>query len=107
MPKPLVMTISHELGKEEAKRRLQNGVGQMRAQLAPLTSSLDHQWMDDRLSFHMVALGQRIAGHIDVLEEAVRVELQLPGVLGWLGEKIGRRIQRQASLMLDKPKAPS
>ena len=107
MAKPLVMTISHELGKEEAKRRLQNGVGQMRAQLAPLTSSLDHQWMEDRLSFHMVVLGQRIAGHIDVLEETVRVELQLPGVLGWLGEKIGRRIQRQASLMLEKPKQPS
>ena len=104
MPKPLVMTISHELGKEEAKRRLQNGVGQMRAQLAPFTTSLDHQWVEDRLSFYMVALGQRIAGHIDVLEEAVRVELQLPGMLGWLGEKIGRRIQRQASLMLEKPK---
>jgi hypothetical protein len=107
MPKPLVMTISHELGKEEAKRRLQNGVGQMRAQLAPLTSALDHHWVEDRLTFQMVALGQRIAGQIDVLEEAVRIELQLPGVLGWLGEKIGGRIQRQAALMLEKPKTPS
>ena len=35
MPKPLVMTISHELGREEAKRRLQKSVGQIRAQLAP------------------------------------------------------------------------
>ena len=106
MPKPLVMTISHDLGKEEAKRRLQNGVGQIRSQLAPMTTSLDHQWIEDRLSFHMTALGQRIAGHIDVLEENVRVELQLPGVLGWLGEKIGRRIQRQAALMLEKPQEP-
>jgi hypothetical protein len=37
----------------------------------------------------------------------VRIELQLPGVLGWLGEKVGRRIQRQAALMLEKPKGPA
>jgi hypothetical protein len=51
----------------------------------------------------MIALGQRVAGHIDVLEEVVRVELQLPGVLGWLGERLGRRIEKQAALMLEKP----
>jgi hypothetical protein len=103
MPKPLVMTISHQLGKEEAKRRLQNGMGQIRTQLAPFASAVDHHWVEDRLSFHMIALGQRVAGHIDVLEEVVRVELQLPGVLGWLGERLGRRIQKQAALMLEKP----
>ena len=103
MPKPLVMTLSHQLGKEEAKRRLQNGVGQIRAQLVPFTSAIDHHWAEDRLSFHMIALGQRVAGHIDVLEEMVRVELQLPGVLGWLGERLGRRIQKQAALLLEKP----
>jgi hypothetical protein len=42
-------------------------------------------------------LGQRVAGHIDVLDDVVRVELQLPGVLGWIGERIGRRIQKQAA----------
>jgi hypothetical protein len=104
MPKPLVMTISHELGREEAKRRLQNSVGQIRAQLAPFTTSLDHQWTDDRLTFHMIALGQRVAGNIDVLDDSVRLELLLSGVLGWIGERIGRRIQKQAALMLEKPR---
>jgi hypothetical protein len=107
MPKPLVMIISHELGREEAKRRLQKSVGQIRAQLAPFTTALDHQWTDDRLSFHMIALGQRVAGHIDVLDDSVRLELQLPGVLGWIGERISRRIQKQAALMLEKPKRPA
>ena len=104
MPKPLVMTISHELGREEAKRRLQNSVGQIRAQLAPFTTSLDHQWTDDRLTFHIIALGQRVAGNIDVLDDSVRLELLLSGVLGWIGERIGRRIQKQAALMLEKPR---
>jgi hypothetical protein len=104
MPKPLAMTISHQLGREEAKRRLQNGVGQIRAQLVPFTTAVDHYWTDDRLTFHMTALGQRVAGHIDVLDDVVRVELQLPGVLGWIGERIGRRIQKQTALMLEKPR---
>ena len=52
----------------------------------------------------MTALGQRVAGHIDVLDDVVRVELQLPGVLGWIGERIGRRIQKQTALMLEKPR---
>ena len=84
MPKPLVMTISHELGKEEAKRRLQNGVGQMRAQLAPFTTSLDHQWVEDRLSFYMVAIGQRIAGH----QRHVGFDIQ-PGKVGLQAEVLG------------------
>ena len=104
MPKPLVMTISHQLGRAEAKRRLENGVGQIEAQLVPFAKAVDHHWTEDRLTFHLIALGQRIAGHIDVLDDFVRVELQLPGVLGWIGERIGRRIQQQAALMLEKPR---
>jgi hypothetical protein len=34
----------------------------------------------------------------------VRLELLLSGVLGWIGERIGRRIQKQAALMLEKPR---
>ena|SRR5215831_8633474 len=104
MPKPLVMTISHQLGRAEAKRRLEKGIDQIQAQLVPFTTAVDHHWTDDRLSFHMIALGQRIAAHIDVLDDSVRVELQLPGVLGWIGERLGRRIAKQTVLMLEKPR---
>jgi hypothetical protein len=106
MDKPLMMTISHQLGKDEAKRRLRNGVGQITAQLTPIANRIDHHWSEDRLSFQMTALGQRIGGHIDVEEGLVRVELRLPGLLGWLGQRIGRRIRRQAALMLEKPREP-
>ncbi len=39
MSRPLVVTVPHNLGKEEARRRLQGGVGQLHAQFGDKISA--------------------------------------------------------------------
>ena len=102
MSRPVEITISHQLGREEAKNRIRNGFGQIQAQLSSYASAVHHQWVDDRLEFGATALGQQVRGTIDVLEDIVRIQLLLPGPLGWLARKITGRIQHQADLMLEK-----
>jgi hypothetical protein len=102
MPKPLEITISHQLGKEEAKRRVDASVAGIHAQLADLVSSVEQEWDGDRLRFRIGALGQAIAGEIEVLEDMLRIVVDLPGVLGLLGGKIADRVRRQATLLLAK-----
>ncbi len=48
----------------------------------------------------MIALGQAISGRIDVFEESVRIEVILPGMLGFLGAKISRRVREHGLKLL-------
>lgn len=103
VPEPLVITISHRLGREEAKRRLDDGLGHIRGQLAGFVSSLDYTWTDYRLDFSVTAMRQSIDGRIDIEDDIVRVEIRLPLLLRMLASKITGRVRSEAALLLDKP----
>jgi Putative polyhydroxyalkanoic acid system protein (PHA_gran_rgn) len=98
MAAPFVMTVSHQLGRQEAKNRLQTGLGQVR-QAFP---GFHEQWAGDQMEFRMEAFRQTVTGRIEVLDDLARIELHLPGMLGWLGNTLGRRIAEHAKLMLEK-----
>ena len=102
MTKPLVVSIPHDLGKAEATRRLQHGVGQMKSQFGDKIASLESNWAGDRMNFKVGAMGQNVAGHLEVSEDSVRVELQLPWILAMIAEKAKNFIQKQGTLMLEK-----
>jgi hypothetical protein len=102
MARPLVITISHQLSRQEAKRRLRDNTDWLHAQLAPFTGAVESQWSEDRMDFRVAAVGQTVTGRIEVLDEAVRVEVQLPWMLSWLGTAISDRVREQGQLLLTK-----
>jgi hypothetical protein len=53
MASPVVISIPHRLGKEEAKRRLEAGIVQVVAPLGRLVSINRRAWTGDRLDFAM------------------------------------------------------
>jgi len=61
MRKPVVVTIPHQLGREEARRRLQDGMGQVRSQLSGVGATVEDRWTDDRLAFDVAVLAQAAA----------------------------------------------
>jgi hypothetical protein len=100
MPKPLEITVSHQLGKADAKRRVDASIAKIQAQLAGFASSVEQAWDGDRLRFRIGALGQTVAGEIEVLDDMLRIVVDLPGILGLLGGKIADRVRQQATLLL-------
>jgi len=102
MTKPLIVTIPHQLGKQGAKTRIQDGLGQARAQLSSLGANVEETWTEDQLAFRVAVLGQTLTGRIDVYEESAHVEVDLPWVLAALGGKIRDRLQKQGTLLLEK-----
>ena len=102
MTKPLIVSVPHSLGKAEAARRLQTGVSSMKTQFSGQIASFDEQWAEDRMTFKVGAMGQTVTGHLDVLEDAVRIEVQLPWILAMVAEKAKAFIQKQGTLMLEK-----
>jgi hypothetical protein len=102
MPKPLEITISHDLGKEGARRRVDESIAKIRGQIAGIVSSVEQEWDGDRLRFRLGALGQAIAGEIEVLDDTLHIVVGLPGILGLLGGKIAEQVKRQGTLLLAK-----
>jgi Putative polyhydroxyalkanoic acid system protein (PHA_gran_rgn) len=103
MPEPITVTISHSLGRDEAKRRLDDGLGYIRQQLASFVNGVDYGWIGYRLDFGMVAMRQSITGRIEVEDRLVRVELGLPLLLRLLSRQIIGRIRSGGAILLNKP----
>lgn len=102
MSKPLVVSIPHRLGKEEAVRRLKEGLGGARSNFSHLFTVQEETWTGDHVQFRISALGQAVSGGIDVAEDHVHLEVFLPWLLAKLAEKIQPLIRREGSLMLEK-----
>jgi hypothetical protein len=102
MAKPLIVSIPHNLGKAEATRRLQGGMSSVKSQFGDKVASIDETWRGDRMDFRVGAMGQTVNGHLEVMEEQVRVEVQLPWILAMIAEKAKTFIQKQGTLLLEK-----
>ena len=102
MSRPLVVTISHSLGQEEATRRLKDGFGTAQTKFANVLTFHEQTWTGNTLNVHVSALGQHARGTIEVRQADVRLELQLPWLLAKVAEQVIPTIQREGRLMLDK-----
>ena len=106
MSQPIVVTLPHQLGKDEAVRRLQPSVSDAQSGGAGLFV-FKNQWSGDHLDFRASMLGQNTTGTIDVTEDQVRLEVQLPWLLSLLANKAKALVEKQGTLMLEKPVKPS
>jgi hypothetical protein len=102
MTQPLVVSIPHRLGKAEAIRRLQTGMGRARADFGALISIDEETWNGDAVTFRLRALGQGAAGTIHVLDDHVRLEIVLPWLLAKVAERFVPAIRQEATLLLEK-----
>jgi len=102
MSQPLVVSIPHRLGKQEATRRLKTGLSNARANYAQWLTLEEETWSGDSVQFRVRALGQSAAGKIDVFDEHVQLEVTLPWLLGKLAEKVIPTIRKQGTLLLEK-----
>ena len=106
MSQPVVVTIPHQLGKQEAARRLKAGFGNMRSTFGEKFIVLDDAWSGDHLDFRVSLLGQTTTGMVDVADDHVRLEVQLPWILSLLANKAKELVTKQGRLMLEKPTKP-
>jgi putative polyhydroxyalkanoate system protein len=104
----VTVNIPHSLGKDEARRRIEEGFGRMRQQMAGgLTGMLAFQdrWEGDRLHFEAGSLGQKLNGRLDVLADSVRIELDLPELLAAIADRISSKLKTEGQKLLEKKQA--
>ena len=101
MSAPLVVSIPHSLGREEAMRRLKTGLTRAASSL-PVLQVDEERWEDNRMIFRVRALGQAASGHVDVADNHVRVEVVLPWLLQRFAEAAQAAIRNRGTLLLTK-----
>jgi Putative polyhydroxyalkanoic acid system protein (PHA_gran_rgn) len=101
MSAPLVVSIPHQLGRDEALRRLRTGLSRAASSI-PVLKVDEERWEDDHMFFRVRALGQAASGHLDVGDDHVRVEVMLPWLLQRFAQMAQNMIRDRGTRLLTK-----
>jgi hypothetical protein len=102
MATPITISIPHQLGRAEARRRIEAGFAKIVHQFPGSGGAYSECWDGDRLTFSVGAMGQTVSGVVNVLDAAVMMEIELPGVLGMIASGLKGRLQKVGQLLLTK-----
>jgi len=105
LARPVTVNIPHNLGKDEARRRIEDGFGRMRQQMTGGLAAMvtfQERWEGDRLHFQGGVLGQTITGRLDVFADSVQLQLDLPEILAALADRIAGKLRTEGQKLLEK-----
>lgn len=95
--------VPHDLGKDEAKRRIENGLPALEKHI-PGGGSVTSNWTaDDRLTLSISAMGQSIDVGIEVEDAVVRGDVAVPMMLSMMSGAIRDFVEKSSRIMLEKP----
>ena len=98
----VTVNVSHRLGKAEAVRRLKEGFAQAKGPFGAAIAIEREVWDGDTLNFQMRAFGQTAAGTIEVLEDALQIEVSLPWLLAKVTNRLLPALRKGTVLLLEK-----
>ncbi len=100
MSQPIEVDLPHNLGKDEARRRIANNVHRLTDHI-PGGAQVELGWSGDQLNLRVQALGDFVQSTIDVEDSKVRVRVLLPGMLGMFSGVIAGALQKKGSVLLE------
>ena len=100
MADPISMDIPHKLGRDAARARIAGGVGKL-ADLFPGGGNVEQRWEGDTLHFTVSAMGQKVASRLEIFEDRVHAEVDLPPMLALFAGKIREKLAREAPKLLE------
>jgi putative polyhydroxyalkanoate system protein len=100
MAHPIEVDLPHQLGKDEARRRIANNVHKLQEHI-PGGAQVQSGWAGDQLNLDVAAMGQSVTATIDVLENKVHLKVLLPPMLGMFAGMIQAALQKKGSVLLE------
>ena len=100
MTQPIDVDLPHNLGKDEARRRIANNIHKLQEHI-PGGAKVQSGWAGDQLNLQVAALGEAINATIDVMETKVHLKVLLPGMLGMFSGIVQAALQKKGSVLLE------
>ncbi len=96
------VTLPHTLGREEVRRRMHEHGHEIADHFPAGMASVETSWPDeDRMNLTVLAMGQRIEGQIEIEDESVSIEMDLPPMLSFLSGVIESAVSKQGGKLLE------
>ena len=99
MSRPVAIDIPHSQGKAAARQKLENGFDKL-AGFVPGGRVTEHRWNGDQLFFAVEALGQRVGATVEVMEDKVHAELDLPPAMALFASRITETLKGAGAKLL-------
>ena len=100
MTQPIDVDLPHNLGKDEARRRIANNLHKLQEHI-PGGARVKSGWTGDQLNLDVAAMGQTVAATIDIMENKVHLKVLLPGMLGMFAGVVQAALQRKGGALLE------
>jgi len=100
MSQPIDVDLPHNLGKDEARRRIANNVHKLEEHI-PGGARVQSMWNGDQLGLNIAAMGESVNATIDVMETKVHLKVLLPGMLGMFSGLVQAALQKKGSVLLE------
>ena len=99
MTQPNDVDLPHNLGKDEAKRRIGNNIHKLEQHI-PGGARVQSGWNGDQLNLQIAAMGEAVNATIDGMETKVHLKVLLPGMLGMFGGLVQAALQKKGAALL-------
>lgn len=96
----LNINIPHNLTKDEALSRIKGLLQQVKEEQANVVSNVKENWQDDKGEFSFTAMGFDLSGLIDVKEDGIDINAELPFAVSLFKGKIKEIITEKATALL-------
>jgi hypothetical protein len=100
----MTLNIPHQLGRAEARQRVQELVQRVQQDLGGTIGTVEQRWTGDTLAFSLLVANHACSGTLAVEDQWVRMEIVLPWFLGMLSGRIQAYAQHQGQLLLGQRK---
>ena len=98
------VAIPHNLGREEVRNRLRARSHTIADGIPGGMADVKTAWpSEDRMTLDISAMGQLLAGHIDLEDSQVVLHMELPPALGFLKPIVEGAIRQQGQKLLAGP----
>ena len=97
MPK-ISLAVAHDLGREEALRKLQSESDMLKRTFGDSVSDLQENWNESELDFSLVAYGMTVSGDVmvDAAEVVTNIKLPMAALMfkGTIESRIRERLEK-------------
>lgn len=95
------VSLPHQLEKAEIRRRLEERKGEIVSYFPEGMADLDSRWVgEDHMDFIVAIAGQRIQGAVEIGEDRVDIEVDLPFILSFLKGKVEESVTKEGTRLL-------
>jgi hypothetical protein len=103
MRKTISLSLPHDLGEAEAKRRIVTGIADARAKYPTYLQGARETWNGNTMEFTGSAMGQTVTGRIQIEAKQLHIQVDLPLLLAMLAGRITPQIEAEGRKLLKGP----